>query len=98
MIEEKTIAVIAAKLLRPIMSANHRRRRRTVWVAVWLLRQVRDAEMDKAYRYSNELERLDSMPGKVSRSKYNEVEEEYLSCEDALGFLETAIEELEFAY
>jgi len=98
MTEGKTIAAIAAKLLRPIMSANHRRRRRTVGFAVWLLRQVRDAEMDKARRCSSELERLDSMPGKVSRSKYSEVEEEYLSCEDALGFLETAIEELEFAY
>jgi len=96
--KEKPIVAVAAKLSRHMVSATRKRRRRAVGFAIWLLRLVRDVEMDEACRYSDEIDRLDAMPVGVSRSKYNEVEEEYLYSECALGFLESAIEDLEFAY
>ena len=95
---ERAITTIAEKLSRPILSSGRKRRRRAVGLAIWLLRLVHDIEMGETCRYSDELDRLDSMPVRVSRCKYNEVEEEYTSSECALGFLESAIEDLEFAY
>jgi len=59
---------------------------------------VHDAERDDAYRYSDMLEELNVNPGNVSMHDYIAIEERCSECECALGFLECAIEDLQFAY
>ena len=86
------------KLFRSILTADRRRRRLAVGLALRLLRLLRDIERDEAYRYSDKLDEFDSGPQYVSRHDYNAVEECYLDCESALGFLESAIDDLEYAY
>ena len=87
-----------SKLFRSILSADRKRRSFAVGLALWLLRLVSDIEQDEMYRYSDKLDEFDSDSGNVSRQVYNAIEEEYLVCECALGFLESAIEDLEYAY
>jgi len=86
------------KLFQSILSANRKRRCRAVRCALWLLRSVRDVELAEMCRYSDKLDELDSKPDNVSRRAYVAAEEGYSSCEDAIGFLESAIEDLAFAY
>ena len=87
------------KLFRSILSADRKRRCLAVGLALWLLRLVSDIEKDEMYRYSDMLDELDLESGYVSRHDYyNAIEEEYSVCECALGFLEAAIEDLEFEY
>lgn len=85
-------------LFRSILSADRRRRSLAVGLALRLLRLVRDVEKDEAYRCSDKLEELGMVSGGVSRRDYSAVEEECSACECALGFLDSAIEDLEFAY
>jgi len=48
--------------------------------------------------YSDRLDEFDSDSQNASRSDYIAAEEGYSECEYILGFLESAIEDLEFAY
>jgi len=66
--------------------------------ALWLLRSVRDAENDEMCRYSEKLDKFDLELDSVSRHIYIAVEEEYSNCESALDLLNSAIEDLEYAY
>jgi len=88
------------KTLRAFLTSDpdHKRRRLLVDVVLWLLKLLRDVEMDEMYRYSDMLENSDSDMQSVSGSEYLAMEERYSSCECALGFLESAIEDLEFVY
>jgi len=69
-----------------------------VGFSLWLLRQVCDVEKEETYRNSDRLDELDLNPESISRRAYIAVEDDYLNCECALGFLESAIEDLELAY
>jgi len=86
------------KLFRSILSANRNRRRFAVGLALRLLRLIRDIEKDETYRFSDELDEFDSDYQNVSRREYNAIEDDYTECEHTLGFLESAIEDLEYAY
>jgi hypothetical protein len=69
-----------------------------VGLALRLLRLVRDIEKDKVYHYSDRLDEFDLEHQSDSKDDYIAIEEKYSDCECALGFLESAIEDLEFAY
>jgi len=86
------------KLFRAILSVDRKRRCLAVGLALRLLRLVRDIEKDEAYRYSDKLDEFVLDSTNVSRRDYIAIEEEYSLCECALDFLESAIEDLEFAY
>jgi len=86
------------KLFRAFLSAGRKRRGLTVGVALWLLRQVRDVEKDEAWRASDKLDSFDWKPDAITRRAYSVVEDDYLSCEHSLDVLESAIDDLEFAY
>ena len=86
------------KLFRAILSVHRKRRGLAVRLALRLLRLVRDIEKDEMYRYSDKLDELDLTPENVSRCDYTAIEEKCSDCECTLGFLDSAIEDLEFAY
>ena len=86
------------KLFRSILSSNRNRRRFAVGLALRLLRLIRDIEKDETFRFSDELDEFDSDFQNDSRREYNAIEDDYIECEHALGFLESAIEDLEYAY
>jgi hypothetical protein len=86
------------KLLLIFLSAGRKRRTMAVGAALWLLRQVCDVEKDELYRLSDKLDELGLDSEGVSRREYSAAEEGYSDCECALGFLECAIDDLEFAY
>ena len=86
------------KFFRAILSVDRKRRRLAVGLVLWLLRLLRDIEKDEAYRYSDKLDEFDLDPQNVTRADYIAMEEVYSECEFVLGFLESAIEDLEFAY
>jgi hypothetical protein len=86
------------KLFRAFLSAGRKRRCRVAGLALWMLRMLRDVEETEMYRYSDKLDKLDLDPKSVSRHKYAAIEGECLNCECAIGFLECAIDDLDFAY
>ena len=86
------------KLFRFILFSSHKRRRKAVGVTLWLLRQVFEIEKDEMYRYSDQLDCFDVKPVGILRHDYIELEEQYSCCEYVLGFLESAIEDLEYVY
>jgi len=86
------------KLFQSILSASRKRRSFVLGAALWLLRTVRDVEKDETYRYSDKLDEFNLVLENHSQLDYYALEDEYLNCENALGFLESAIEDLEFAY
>ena len=86
------------KLSRVILSAARERRSMAVGIALRLLRSVRDVEKDESYRLSDLLDKFDQVSENVSRRRYTKTEDEYLNSEHALDALESAIEDLEFAY
>jgi len=86
------------KLFRSILSVDRKRRNFAVRLAIWLLCLVRDIEKDVLYRYSDMLDEFDLDSGNSSRRDYIAIEEVCSDCECILGFLESAIEDLEFAY
>ena len=96
-IKERSVASML-KLLRSFLTVDRKRRCLAVGLVIWLLRLVCDIEKDEFYRYSDKLDEFDLNSENVSRNVYNAVEEEYLVCECVLGFLESAIEDLEYAY
>ena len=85
-------------LFRAFLSADRKRRCLAVRFAIRLLRLVCDIEKVELDLYSDRLDEFDSDSQKASRSDYIAAEEGYSECEYILGFLESAIEDLEFAY
>ena len=86
------------KFFQSVLSAKRRRRSLIASAAIWLLRLIRDVEETELDRFSDELDKLDSNSESVPRHVYSVIEDEYTDCECALGYLESAIEDLEFAY
>ena len=86
------------KLLYSILSANRKRRSLTVNLALWLLRIVHGIEEDELNYYSDELEEFSSLSDTVSGRRYDVVEDECTDREFVLGFLISAIDDLEFVY
>jgi len=86
------------KLFKPILSASRKCRCFAVSVALRLLRAVRDAEIDESCRFSDKLDEFDLTPENIPRRCYTAAEDDYLNSEEALGFLDSAIEDLVFAY
>ena len=86
------------KLFRSILSADRKRRSLAIALALRLLRLIHDIEKDELYRYSDKLDEFDLDSEKVHSCDYTAIEEECSNCEYALGYLECAIEDLEFAY
>lgn len=86
------------KLIHSILSANRKRRCLAVGFALWLLRIIHAIEEDEMNRYSDKLDEFDPVPDDASRRSYNAIESDCLDCEYAIGFLVSAIEDLEFAY
>ena len=70
-------------------------RRRTVGVAIWLLRLVREAEYDDMLRYSDS---LDDSDYDSDRAAYLAIEDGYIISGHAWSTLESAIEDLEYVY
>jgi DNA-binding transcriptional ArsR family regulator len=87
------------KILRTIFLSKRVRRNRLLKVSIWLVKQVRDAEQDEMDHHLARLEGLEmEMEEKKStRVLYRVVEGDYLSCDHALGFLESALEDLDCA-
>ena len=86
------------KLLMSSLTSSRKRRCRAVSVAIWLLRIIYDIETSEMNRCSNLLDDFDFTPGKATKHEYALIEEECISSECALGFLECAISDLEYAY
>jgi hypothetical protein len=86
------------KLFRFILSTGRKRRITVVGIALWLLRQVRDIEEGELWRHSDKLDKIDLEHDKISFREYTTIEEECSNCECALGFIDSAIEDLEYAY
>ena len=87
------------KLFRFILIASRKRRGLVIRFTLRILRLIRDIEKDEAYRYSDKLDELDLVSGYVSsHDYYNVIEEKYSVCEHTRDFLDSAIEDLEFAY
>jgi len=80
-----------------VLSSGRRSRRLAVGMALWLLRQVRDIEKDEMWRCSDMLCSTDPDAG-IPRHRYELIEMECEISEYALAYLDSAIEELEFAY
>lgn len=85
-------------LVHSILSASRKRRCRAVSFALWLLRIIHGIEEDEMNRYSDVLDGFGPVSDNVSRRRYNAVEDVYLECECAVGYLISAIEDLEFAF
>jgi len=86
------------KFFRTILFTDRKRRSLAVRLALRLLRLIHDIEKDEAYYYSDRLDKFDLDSHNISRCDYIAIEEKYSECEYTLGFLESAIEDLEFAY
>jgi hypothetical protein len=74
---------------------SYRERRRVVGVALWLLRQVHNAEQEDALRHSG---RLDDFDFGSDRNAYLAIEEACINSEYACGSLESVIEDLKYIY
>ena len=94
--ERSVISVL--KLFRAILSADRKRRRFAVGLALRMLRLICDIEKDEVYRLSDKLDVFPIESQSISRCDYIAIEEECADCECTLGFLESAIEDLEYAY
>ena len=86
------------KLLCFILSVNRKRRSLAVRLVLCVLRIIHGIEEDELNRYSDILDEFNSVFDTVSQQSYNEAEDDCINCEFVLGFLISAIEDLEFAY
>jgi len=86
------------KLFHYFLTSRRKRRCIAVSATLWLLRLLRDIEKDELWRNSDLLDSFNSEAYARARREYNAVEEKYLSCEHALAVLESAIEDIDFAY
>jgi hypothetical protein len=86
------------KVFRFFLTSDRNRRRLVVVVVLWLLRLLRDAEHDEMERNSDVLDSLDLDPDGCSHREYEVIETQYNNSVLALRTLESAIEDIEFAY
>ena len=86
------------KLFYSMLSVNRKRRWLMVSFTLRLLRIVRSIEEDELNRYTDELEEFNSLFDSISGRSYDAVEADCSECEFVLGYLVSAIEDLEFAY
>jgi len=86
------------KIFHYVLTSKRKRRCIALSAALWLLRLLRDIEKSELCRNSDLLDSFNSETYALSRREYNAVEEKYLSCEHALDILESAIEDIDFAY
>lgn len=92
------MVICVSKLLRGFLSASRKRRCMMVSFTVWLLRQVCAVENDEMLRFSDKLDEFNLNRAVVPKHSYIAVEDEYLNCECVLETLESAIDDLGFAY
>ena len=86
------------KLIRFLLTSSRKRRCLSVRIILWILTMLRDAEEHEVWRCSDLLDSFDSGAGNVHKYNFYAVEDEYLSAENACGFLDCAIDDLNFAY
>jgi len=87
------------KIFRFFLASNRKRRIRAVSAAISLLRLLHDLEDDEMRSSEDMLDSFDSGDEGFRPSRnYNDIEEAYFSCENAVCFLESAIDELECVY
>ena len=85
-------------LFRSILSTSRKRRSMAFSAALWLLRQIRDAEEDDLRRYEARLDKLDPKREPVSKREYAVIEDVYEESEYDLGVIDCAIEDLGLVY
>lgn len=83
--------------------SSSRKRRRALKLTLYLLCLIRDAESDALERHYAQLDYLDSdVASEINSGQtaltYKAVEDDCLSSEHALDFLESALEDLEYVY
>jgi hypothetical protein len=84
------------KLFQSILSANRKRRGLAVNIALWLLRIVRDIEKEEMYRLERECNVYGGDSESDSAHACEDHEVEWSLCECALGFVDCAVNDLEF--
>jgi hypothetical protein len=84
-----------SKILSHFIAAKRKRRRRALRFAVWILSILSVIEFADLQRYSDLLSNLYYLD---DISLYRSIEEQYSDAEFALGFIEPAIEDLNFLY
>lgn len=85
-------------ILGSFFSFSRKHRRRTMGIVLWLLWRIRDAEDDEMQRLSDQLDDFEFEMTEEITFDYAMVEDAYLSCQYALGYLNSAIEDLEYVY
>ena len=86
------------KLIKSILSAKRKYRGIVVGASLRLLRIVRDIEEDEIHRVAREMKEYDWESESASEDGYAALEEEDTRCDCALGFIECAIDDLDYAY
>ena len=86
------------KLFHSILSAKRKYRGIVVGSSLWLLRIVRDIEEEEIHRIAREMRAYVWESDSSSPDDYEALEEEDTRCDCALGFIESAIDDLDFAY
>jgi len=86
------------KLFHSILSAKRKYRGIVVGASLWLLRIVRNVEEEEIHRVAREMRAFDWGSDSSSPDCYEALEEEDSRCDCALGFIECAIDDLDFAY
>jgi len=86
------------QLFRSFLAAKRNRRRLALRVAIRLLRIVRDIEFDEMEHYERLTCALDNNSIIDSQLSFLSAEDEWSASEHALGFLDCAIDDLNFAY
>ena len=86
------------KLFYSILSAKRKYRGIVVGASLWLLRIVRNIEEEEINRVAREMRAFDWESDNSSVDNYEALEEEDTRCDCALGFIECAIDDLDFAY
>ena len=85
------------KLLQSFLSVS-RRRHLAVNLARRILTLVRDIEDDEMNRFSDLLDGFEQNRREYSSREYGILEDDYLDAENTVSFLESAIEDIEYAY
>jgi len=84
------------KLFHSILSAK--RKYIVVGASLWLLRIVRDVEEEEINRIAHEMRAYNWESDSSSPDNYEALEEEDTRCDCALGFIDCAIDDLDYAY
>jgi hypothetical protein len=86
------------KLFHSILSTKRKYRGIVVGASLWLLRIIRNIEEEEMNRITREMIAYDCESDSSSPGDYEALEEEDTRCDCALGFIECAIDDLDFAY